>query len=234
MAGVFITGTDTGVGKTFVTCALARGLRAAGIDVGVMKPVETGVPAAGPEDARALIAAASVTDPIEQVCPLQFDLPAAPEASARFAGQPADLAPILDAWQILSARHEFMLVEGAGGLLVPFDAETNMADLAARLGLPVLVVARASLGTINHTLLTLEACAQRGLEVLGVVVSHATGVLSAADTENLAVLHRALGERRIGEIPPTAHSEAVSPVDAGLDAVLTLANRARRRDARQP
>ena len=73
MQGLFITGTDTGVGKTVVSCALARGLREAGVDVGVMKPTETGVPAEGPEDARALITAAGVNDPIESVCPLQFD-----------------------------------------------------------------------------------------------------------------------------------------------------------------
>lgn len=223
MAGLFVTGTDTGVGKTFVCCALARGLREAGVDVGVMKPAETGVPAAGPEDARALSAAAGVDDPIELVCPLQFDLPAAPAAAARFEGRRATLAPILDAWATLAARHAFVLVEGAGGLLVPFDEETTMADLAARLGLPVLVVARASLGTINHTLLTLEACERRGLPVAGVVVSHATGPLSEADRENFAVLERALGDRLIGEVPPDADRDRVDPRAAGLEAVLRIA-----------
>ncbi len=231
MAGLFVTGTDTGVGKTLVSCALSRGLRAAGVDVGVMKPAETGVPAAGPEDARALIAAAGVDDPIELVCPLRFALPAAPEASARAEGRHAGLGPVLEAWRTLSARHDFVLVEGAGGLLVPFDPETSMADLVARLGLPVLVVARASLGTINHTLLTLEACAHRGLDVLGVVVSHATGALSDADAENLDVLRRALGQRLIGEVAPTARPSEVAPADAGLEAVLALAKAARTRDA---
>jgi len=156
---------------------------------------------------------------------------AAPEASARAEGRRAELAPILEAWRTLSARHEFVLVEGAGGLLVPFDPDTNMADLAAKLDLPVLVVARASLGTINHTLLTLEACAHRGLEVVGVVVSHATGVLSDADAENLAVLRRALGERLIGEVAPAARPSEVTPADAGLAAVLALASAARTGDA---
>ena len=231
MPGLFVTGTDTGVGKTFVSCTLARGLRAAGVDVGVMKPVETGVPAAGPEDARALIAAAGTDDPIERVCPLRFGLPAAPEASARVEGRRATLAPILDAWTALSARHAFMLVEGAGGLLVPFDAQTTMADLARRLALPLLVVARADLGTINHTRLTLEACERRGLEVLGVVVSHARGALSEADAENLATLKRWLGARLIGEIPPGADSARIDPRAAGLDAVLPLARGDGRSDA---
>ena len=231
-AGLFVTGTDTGVGKTVVSTALARGLREAGVDVGVMKPTETGVPKEGPEDARALVIAAGVDDPLSLVCPLQFLLPAAPEASARFEGRAVSLDPIVDARHTLSARHDFMLVEGAGGLLVPFDAETSMADLAGRLGLPVLLVARASLGTINHTLLSLEACDRRGLDVVGVVVSHAEGMLSDADAENLDVLRRALGDRLIGEILPAESPQAVDPKHAGLDTVLALARAGSAGDAR--
>lgn len=219
MAGIFVTGTDTDVGKTFVSCTLARGLREAGIDVGVMKPSETGVPPEGPMDARALVAAAGVDDPLELVCPLQYEVPAAPLASARAAGQRVDLEVAVRAWEALSEKHDFMLVEGAGGLLVPFDDETSMAAFAERLGLPLLVVARASLGTINHTLLTLEACERRGLEVVGVVISHANGVLSEADTSNLALLREALGERLIGEVPPHADREGDDPKAAGLDAI---------------
>jgi dethiobiotin synthetase len=227
VAALFVTGTDTGVGKTVVSCALARGLRDAGIDVGVMKPVETGVPATGPEDALALMRAAGTDDPLDLVCPLRFAMPAAPEAAA--AAEPAILGSadpakrIEDAYARLAARHAFVLVEGAGGLLVPFDAHTTMADLALRLGLPILLVARASLGTINHTLLSLEACATRGLEVAGVVVSHATGPLSEADARNLDVLRRALGDRLVGEVPPLSHADEADPRSAGLDAALRLA-----------
>jgi dethiobiotin synthetase len=232
MTGLFITGTDTGVGKTLVACALARGLREAGIDVGVMKPVETGVPIAGPADAKALVRAAGVSDPLELVCPLQFELPAAPEAAARCEGRRADLDSVLAAFETLSSRHEFLIVEGAGGILVPFDEKTTMADLAERLELPVLVVARTSLGTINHTNLTLEACAARRLEVFGVVLSHSTGLLSRADETNLEVLKRSLGTRLLGEVPAadtsvtseaSEISQAVSARAAGLDAVLALA-----------
>lgn len=224
MAGLFITGTDTGVGKTVVSCALARGLRGAGIDVGVMKPVETGVSASGPEDARALMRAAAVSDELDLVCPLRYAMPAAPEAAAIAAGSgPASTDRIARAFSTLSDRHDFMLVEGAGGILVPFDEKTTMADLAIRLELPLLIVARASLGTINHTLLTLEACASRGLDVLGVVVSHPAGVLSEADAENLEVLKRALGDRLIGEVPALARLAKAAPAAAGLAAVLALA-----------
>jgi dethiobiotin synthetase len=225
MAGIFITGTDTGVGKTVVTCALARGLRAAGIDVGVMKPIETGVPDTGPEDARALVRAAGVDDPLELVCPIQYTMPAAPEASAADEGRTTSVDAIAKAYATLSARHDFVLVEGAGGLLVPIDERTTMASLAERLELGVVIVARASLGTINHTLLTLEACATRALDVVGVVVSHSTGPLSRADAHNLDVLKRSLAEHLIGEIPPQARPDEVDPRDAGLDVVLDLAHR---------
>ncbi len=224
MPGLFITGTDTGVGKTFVACALARGLRESGIDVGVMKPTETGVTPEGPLDARELVKAAGVEDALELVCPLQFELPAAPEAAALVEGRRADLAPVLHAFETLSQRHDFLLVEGAGGILVPFDEGATMADLAARLRLPVLVVARASLGTINHTLLTLEACSTRGLDVAGVVVSHPTGPLSSSDERNLDVLKRSLGKRLIGEIAPTSSWDLVPARDAGLDAILEYAS----------
>jgi dethiobiotin synthetase len=226
VAGLFITGTDTGVGKTVVTCALARGLRAAGVDVGVMKPVETGVPASGPEDARALIRAANVKDELDLVCPIQYAMPAAPEAAAAAEGSGTEVPStdrISRAFSTLSDRHAFMLVEAAGGILVPFDQKTTMATVARQFGLPVLIVARASLGTINHTLLTLEACETRGLDVLGVVLSHATGVLSEADTQNLEVLKRALGDRLLGEVLPQARPDDIAPTDAGLDAVLPLA-----------
>jgi dethiobiotin synthetase len=223
VAGLFITGTDTGVGKTVVGCAIARGLRAAGVDVGVMKPVETGVPDAGPVDARALIRAAGVTDPIDLVCPLRYAMPAAPAACALDEGRPATLEPIVAAYRSLSDRHAFMLVEGAGGLLAPFDEETTMADLVSRLELPVLLVARASLGTINHTQLTLEACSARGLEVVGVVVSHATGSLSSADACNLAVLRRELADLWLGELPPAEDCDRIDPERAGLAAILARA-----------
>lgn len=201
MRGLFVTGTDTGVGKTFVTTALARGLRAAGIDVGVMKPIETGVPAAGPEDARALRIAAGVDDTLEQICPVRFSLPASPEAAARAENQPVPMAAIHEAFEVLARRHALMLVEGAGGLLVPIDGATDMADLARAFGLPLLLVARANLGTVNHTRLSLEAAEARGLEVFGVVLSHATAELPEGDRRNLEGLRERLGGRLLAELP---------------------------------
>jgi dethiobiotin synthetase len=200
--GLFVTGTDTGVGKTLVACALARALRARGIDLGVLKPAETGVGPAGPLDAQALRAAAGAKEPIEEVCPEAFTLPAAPAVAAQAEGRKVDLGRIRDAAARLRARHQFLLVEGAGGALVPLAAGVSMLDLARELELPALVVARGALGTINHTLLTLEALAGRGIPLAGVVVSHGPAPLSAPDAANLAWLREALGSRLLGELPP--------------------------------
>lgn len=200
MNGCFVTGTDTGVGKTFVSCALARGLRAAGVDIGVMKPIETGVPAEGPEDARALRRAAGVDDPLELICPVRFSLPASPEAAARAEERTASVEPIREAFESLAGRHAFMLVEGAGGLLVPIDARTDMADLVRELDLPLLLVARAGLGTVNHTRLSLEAAETRGLDVFGVVISHSTADEPEGDRRNLEGLRERLGDRLVLEL----------------------------------
>ena len=190
--GFFVTGTDTGVGKTVVACALVRQLRAAGRDVGVMKPAETGVGPDGPLDAIALREAAGVSDPLAEICPVQLALPAAPSISAEAQQHEIDPSQIRSGFESLRLRHECMVVEGAGGLLVPIAPGYTMADLAADLELRLLVVARAALGTINHTLLTLEAADRRGLELAGVVISHTTGILSDADRMNLGCLRTAL------------------------------------------
>jgi len=189
------------VGKTLVACALVRALRAAGHDVGVMKPAETGVGPEGPLDARALRAAAGVGDALEEICPIRLPLAAAPEVAAAQEGASIDPARIQKAYEVLAGRHPRMVVEGAGGLLVPLAPGLTMAELAGQLGLPVVLVARAALGTINHTLLSLEALETRGLPLAGVVISHGGGVLGDADSQNLAALRSLLGGRLVGEIP---------------------------------
>ncbi len=200
--GFFVTGTDTGVGKTLVACALVRGLRARGRDVGVMKPIETGVGTAGPLDALALHEAAGSVDDLADVCPQRFALPAAPTAAAEAEGAKVDCAAVRAAFARLAKAHELMVVEGAGGLLVPAAPGMSMGDLAAELGLALIVVARPALGTINHTLLTLEAARARDLPLAGVVISHSGGRVSDSELFNLAVLRRAVGEALVGAIAP--------------------------------
>ena len=187
-AGVFVTGTDTGVGKTVAACALVRGLRDRGLDVGVMKPIETGVDAAaGPLDAIALSAAAGDPDPLDRVCPVRFALPAAPCVAAEDEGKKVDLEPVREAFGELASKHDWMVVEGAGGVLVPTTPDATMTDLAKELGLPVLLVARPALGTINHTRLCVEETLRRGLDLVGVIISH-DHVVSDADAKNLDYL----------------------------------------------
>ena len=206
--GLFVTGTDTGVGKTVVGCAILRGLRARGVDVGAMKPVETGVGPLGPTDALALAAASGAGDPLEDVCPQVLALPAAPSAAARHESSQVDLAAIDASLTRQAARHEWLLVEGAGGLLVPVAEGVDMAELARRCGFPVLVVARAALGTVNHTRLTLEVARARGLELAGLVISHGPQPLSVADLANLEELRRDPGAPLLGEIPPLGPDDA--------------------------
>ena len=218
--GVFVTGTDTGVGKTLFACALIRGLRARGIDAGGMKPVETGVQDGAPSDALALRLAAGATDLLEDVCPQRFALAAAPTVAAAAEQRTVDLEAIRRAHGTLSKRHAFLVIEGAGGLLVPAAAGATMADLACELSVPLLVVARASLGTINHTRLTLEAASRRDLDVVGVVISHVNGRLPEAEEANLALLRRELDRLLLGEILPLSRGEI--PGADSLDFALLL------------
>ena len=212
--GVFVTGTDTGVGKTMVACSLAAWCRARGKDVAVMKPVATGgrrLRAGGEkrvvsEDALALARAAGIREPWRLVNPVCFQEPIAPWAAAQRARRPIRLADVVAAFRTLQRRHASVIVEGAGGLLVPLSAHETMADLAQRLGLPLLLVARAGLGTLNHTLLSL-ACARRlGLRVLGVVLNHhepsPPGRLSAVIIRtNVEALTRLAGVPVAGPLP---------------------------------
>jgi len=221
--GFFVSGTDTGVGKTVVACALVRAMRRRGLDTGVMKPIETGVGAEGPLDAQALRSAAAATEPLEEICPQSFPLPAAPTVAAASEGREVDMGAIRDAFARLRRRHEWLVVEGAGGLLVPAARDLSMADLCRELGLPLLVVGRAALGTINHTLLTLEAAEARRLPLAGVVISHSQGPLSWADQANLEALREALGASLVGEIPPLQGGEPASERSIDLDALLERA-----------
>jgi dethiobiotin synthetase len=166
MRGLFVTATDTGVGKTVVTAAVALALRARGIDVGVVKPVQT-----GEGDAETLKRLAGLEAELDEIAPFSFAAPLAPLVAARLEGRALDLEEVAARVRGLAMRHDFTLVEGVGGVLVPVGPDWTVADLASDLALPLLVVARAGLGTVNHTLLTLAEARSRGLDVAGVVLN---------------------------------------------------------------
>ncbi len=171
--GCFVTGTDTGVGKTAITAALAYYLCEHGISVGVMKPIETGI---GPDeesrsDAALLRAAAGAMDALDLISPYRFPDPVAPLAAARRTGKTIELDRIINAFGRLASASRPIFVEGVGGLLAPLSESFETADLIRSLQLPAIVVGRAGLGGINHTMLTLEALARRNIPVLAVVLN---------------------------------------------------------------
>jgi dethiobiotin synthetase len=174
--GIFITGTDTGVGKTYVGSGIAASLRAKGVNVGVMKPAETGCRMrAGnliPADAIRLARAAGAHDPLTLINPYRFRKPLAPFVAAKLEGKKIQASRIMNAYRALVRRHDFMIIEGAGGIMAPLSRNYLNLDLARAIGLPVVVVARPGLGTINHTLLTLAALKERGISIAGVVINH--------------------------------------------------------------
>jgi dethiobiotin synthetase len=186
--GIFIIGTDTEVGKTLIAAGLVVALQDRGIDVGVMKPLESGAlcfeSAPIPQDAFYLREIAGVQDDLDLVNPYCFQAPLAPGVAAEQEGVEVDLQRIKGAYDEIKGRHQFMVVEGAGGLLVPIAKDTLLPKLIKLLNLPLLVVARSNLGTINHTLLTLSYCQQEGLEVIGTVINKSNPDADPAEENN--------------------------------------------------
>jgi dethiobiotin synthetase len=216
--GIFITGTDTGVGKTIVAAAVALYLRRAGFRVGVLKPVTSGAAVIEgrltSEDAELLRWASACTAPDKDIAPYLLREPLAPSEAALREGVVIEFGSVRKAFERLSADHDFVIVEGAGGLLVPLAEDLLVADLAAKLSLPLLIVARPTLGTVNHTLMTCECARNRGIGIVGVVINgqssqpdaaeeYAPRLISQhADVAVPAILPRCSGgdERNIAEV----------------------------------
>ena len=173
--GLFVTGTDTDVGKTLVGGAIAQALRRAGRGVEVFKPVASGCRKAREglvsADAEFLAACAESRRTLREINPVRYASALAPNVAARREDRPVDLDAIFDAYRRLADSGDFVIVEGVGGLLCPITDDFWVVHLARLMGLPLVVVARSGLGTINHTLLTLHAARGAGLHVAGVVVN---------------------------------------------------------------
>lgn len=163
--GIFITGTDTEIGKTAITAGLAAVFKKRGYNVGVMKPVAAG----SRTDAIILRQSARLADTLDEINPIHFKHPLSPNVAAQLESKTLDIDLIQSAYNKLTIRHNVMLVEGVGGLLVPLSDTVSVADLITQFKLPTLIVARAALGTINHTLLTIEAAQKRNIDILGVI-----------------------------------------------------------------
>ncbi len=240
--GIFITGTDTGVGKTIIAAGILRALKRKGITAGAMKPIETGCSGRQgdliPADGMFLREIAGMHEPVELIAPLRFSHPLAPMVASDLEGKSVDLNAVMDAYSFLISKYDFLVVEGAGGLMVPIMSafgRTNgheqrkaqsayfMADLIKTLDLPAIVVARPGLGTLNHTLLTVMHALESGIEVRGVFINTAgPGGNTLAEQTNPDVLKRLCPVPVLGVVPYNAAlltGAASDAVDAIADSL---------------
>ncbi|RAP77277.1 dethiobiotin synthase [Paenibacillus montanisoli] len=219
--GLFVTGTDTGVGKTVITAAVAAALRAEGFSVGVWKPVQSGARlGSGESDAERLIIASGIEDTPEAVAPFTFEAPIAPILAAQQAGITLTMEGLLAGGDPLASRYDALVVEGAGGAAVPLTNLEIVADLIAILQMPVLIVARSGLGTINHTLLTAMFLRERSIPIVGVILNegekaaHMT-IEDPSHTSNAEMIERYGGLNVLGRFP-TLQTEAAGEALAAI------------------
>jgi dethiobiotin synthetase len=207
----FVTGTDTGVGKTLVCSAMLHALAGSGLRAVGMKPVAAGLEDLGGEwcneDVQRLNAAGNVDVPLALRCPYLLRAPMSPHLAAKEEGVRIALQPMLSAFSELAARADAVVVEGVGGFCVPFGDDLDSADLAVALGLPVILVVGLRLGCLNHALLTAEAVRARGLVLAGWVASMVDPAMLAPQA-NLQTLRARLGAPLLGVVPHLQHADA--------------------------
>lgn len=224
--GLFVTGTDTGIGKTWVALGTMAFLRARGFSVAGMKPVASGcrMDAQGlrNEDAELLRAAATSEVPYEQVNPFAFGPPVAPHIAAAEAGVAISLERIAAAYRTLAAGADWCIVEGIGGWLVPLGPRATVADMAARLALPVVLVVGVRLGCLNHALLSVQGIRARGCRLLGWVANVLAPEKAARPAQNIAALAERIEAPLLGAVP----WQPGAPVAAHVSAALTGLGRA--------
>ena len=215
--GIFVTGTDTGVGKTIVAATLARLLADRGLDVGVMKPVTSGCTLSGnervSEDAELLRYGSFSADEPDLCAPYILEAPLAPSVAAAREGVTIDIGLIRNRYEELARRHDVVIVEGAGGLMVPLAGGLLVADLILALKLPVVVVARPNLGTVNHTVLTTFAARQMGIEVKGVIINGYPENPGEAEQYAAHVIGSLSGSPVLGVFPAIASDDPREIVD---------------------
>lgn len=238
--GIFITGTGTGVGKTVVTAAVLRGARAAGIDAVPLKPVQTGA-VEGPDGLRApdvefVLSAAGLVakgETAAMMAPFLYEPACSPHLAGRLASEPVTVEAVCASAEKLLARHDSLIVEGAGGVMVPLNDSATMLDLMTALDMPVVVVSLDGLGTINHTLLTLAALRQAGLEVLGVVFNQPEPPTDGDEflrRDNPETISRFSGAAVLGNIPHAAdlssdNAASWTRIEAGLTGLPAILER---------
>jgi dethiobiotin synthetase len=214
LRGLFVTGTDTGVGKTILASALTAALRAQGVGVRALKPVITGLEDAGTADHEMLAQAGGCLP--EEVAIVSYDPPMSPHLAAELAGQPIAPDALEETIAERAAAAEVVVVEGVGGLLVPLAESYDVRALARALALPLLVAARPGLGTINHTLLTLEVARTAGLKVAAVVLTPWPQAPDAIERSNRDTIEL-LGNVEVATLPPIERLEQEPLAAAGRE-----------------
>jgi len=215
MSGVFVTGTDTGVGKTVVAAGIAGAMRKDGIDVGVMKPIATGIPQVKgfkSSDAELLAKISGSKDAENEINPVFLPLEASPLAASRALNIDIKLDEIFSAFKRLTDKHDFVVVEGIGGIMVPIKQKYFIIDMIKEMNLPVLLVSKAALGTLNHTVLTIRACEDYDLNIAGIVLN---GVRNDNFAEKTAseIIHELTEIFVIGSIPFVDGLDARNVID---------------------
>ncbi len=224
--GLFITGTDTGVGKTLIAGAIAKILSQSGKKVGVFKPVATGCrkTKAGlvSEDAEFLKRCTNIELGLEVINPVKFEIPAAPFVCEKAENRKTDLKKIADAYKKICQKSDFVIVEGIGGIRVPITAQIDVLKLAKAFKLPVIIVARSKLGTITHTLLTIDAVRQAGLSLAGVIINgYDEKTKDFAEKTNARIIEK-LGEVKILAVVPFENETNIKKCIIGRKILKTL------------
>ncbi len=206
MNGFFITGTDTEIGKTLITALLTLGLRRRGVDVGPVKPIASGgIEVDGvlaSPDALVYKKFSGIDETVHNLCPVCFKHPASPHLAAEMEGQVIDPQIAIEALQILHEKYQALMVEGIGGWLVPITYDYSIADFAVDLNMPVILVSANKLGTLNHTLLTIESIRKRGLKLAGVIITHpAPPADQHIALNNIETIERIGKTKILGNIP---------------------------------
>jgi len=200
--GIFVTGTDTDVGKTFVSSGLAAVLKEKKIDVGVFKPLISGIAREDPASDTSLLKQLSETSlSYEEITPFTFKKPLAPYMAAKLEGKSVRIEQVIRHWENIKGKHEFFIVEGAGGISVPLGEDFLASDLIKALELPIVIVARPNLGTFNHIFLTVQYAKSLGLAIAGVVINGKNEHSDIAEKTNPELIEKFCGVPILGITP---------------------------------
>jgi len=204
MKSFFVTGTDTGVGKTVITAALAMCLRKRGIDVGVMKPIASGIPQKTgfkSSDVSLLCDAAGITDSEEMINPFFLPIPTSPYDATKILNLPVDMPLIFEKFKSLIKTHQMLLVEGIGGIMTPITKNFFVADMIKAMQLDTIIITRSTLGTLNHTIMTLKMCQDYEIPVKGMIVNYFDEKGDPAEKNAPSSIYELTGIPILGIIP---------------------------------